>query len=149
MLTAITLSFLSGITRTIGRMLNAQLSERIGLFQSTFYNYVLGFICSVLALLLNRKPVPVAALASGQIPIWAYFGGAVGVLFVVLSNFTAPKMPAFTMTMWIFVGQISAGVVLDGLIHQQLSLAKLVGGSLVLAGLLWNLSAGKNKYEST
>jgi bacterial/archaeal transporter family-2 protein len=145
MLIAIAVSFLSGITRTVSRMVNAQLSERIGPFQSTFYNYVLGLICSVLILLLSREPLPVSALTSGQIPAWAYFGGVVGVLFVVLSNLTAPKISAFSMTLLIFVGQIATGIAIDVFVHQQFSLGKIAGGALILAGLLGNLSIDEDR----
>src|SRR6266536_5829304 len=104
MLIAIIIAFLSGVTRTVSRMVNAHLSERLGSFQSTFYNYVLGLICSVLILLLSREHLAVSDLTSSQIPAWAYLGGVVGVLFVVLSNLVASKISAFSMTLLIFVG---------------------------------------------
>ncbi len=145
MLIAIALSFLSGVTRTVSRMANAQLSERIGPFQSAFYNYVLGLLCSVLTLLLSREPLPVSALTTRQIPAWAYFGGVVGVLFVVLSNLTAPKISAFSMTLLIFVGQIATGIAIDVFVHQQLSLGKIAGGVLILVGLLGSLSIDEDR----
>ncbi len=129
-------------------MANAQLSERIGAFQSTFYNYALGLLCSLLALLLSREPAPVSALSTGQIPAWAYFGGVVGVLFVVLSNLTTPKISAFSMTLLIFVGQVGTGIAIDLLAHQQLSLGKIAGGVLILAGLLANLSIDEARRRS-
>lgn len=140
MLIAIVIAFLSGLTRTVARMVNAQLSARIGPFQSTFFNYVLGLVCSVLILFFSRDSLPVSALTTGQIPAWAYFGGVVGVLFIVLSNLTAPKISAFAMTLLIFVGQIATGIAVDVFIHQQLSLGKIGGGVLILVGLLGNLA---------
>src|SRR5690349_10160013 len=140
MLIALVVSLFAGVTRTVSRMVNAQLSQRIGPLQSTFYNYVLGLICSVLTLLLIWQPVPLAVVASGQIPAWAYLGGAVGVLFVVLANLTAPKISAFSMTLLIFVGQIATGIALDVFVHQQIALGKIAGGALILGGLLANLS---------
>lgn len=143
MLIAIVLALLSGLTRTVSRMVNAQLSERIGPFQSTFYNYVLGLICSGLALFLSRDPWPV----TGQIPAWAYGGGVVGVLFVVLSNLITPKISAFAMTLLIFVGQIATGLALDVFLHQQLSAGKIAGGVLVLVGLLGNLAIDRDVFS--
>ncbi len=84
--------------------------------------------------------MPVSALTTGHIPAWAYFGGIVGVLFVVLSNLTAPKISAFSMTPLIFGGQIATGIAIDVFVHQQLSIGKIAGGVLILVGLLWNLS---------
>jgi transporter family-2 protein len=139
MLAAIVLSLLSGVARTIARMTNAQLAQRVGAFQSTFYNYAVGLACSALALLLSREAAPAAAVSAGPLPPWAYLGGAVGVLFVILSNVTAPKISAFSMTLLIVAGQIGTGLAIDLLSAQQLALGKLAGGALILAGLLGNL----------
>jgi bacterial/archaeal transporter family-2 protein len=138
MIIALVAALLSGVTRTVGRMANAQLAQRIGSFQSTFYNYLVGLLCSLLALAVLRAPLPLAAVSSGQIPAWAYLGGGVGVLFIVLSNMTAPKISAFAMTLLIFVGQIATGIAIDALVHQRLVPGKVAGGGLILAGLVWN-----------
>jgi len=105
----------------------------------------LGLLCSVLTLLLSREPLPVSALTTRQIPAWAYFGGVVGVLFVVLSNLTAPKISAFSMTLLIFVGQIATGIAIDVFVHQQRSLGKIAGGVLILVGLLGSLSIDEDR----
>lgn len=148
MLIAIVLSFLSGVTRTVSRMVNAQLSESIGPFQSTFYHYGLGLICSGLILFLSREPWPAAPLTAGPIPAWAYWGGGVGVLFIILSNIVTPKMSAFAMTLLIFGGQIGAGMAIDVFIHQQFSLGQLAGGVLIMGGLLGNLMIDKNRQQA-
>ncbi len=145
MLVAIAVAFLSGVTRTIGRMANAQLAGRVGALQSTGYNYLVGLICSVLFLALDRRPAPAAALDAGPIPVWVYLGGAVGVAFVVLSNHTTPRLSAFSMTLLMFVGQLATGVAIDLLAHQQPALGKLVGGVLILAGLLIDLSIDRDR----
>ena len=77
-------------------------------------------------------------MGGGQIPAWAYLGGGVGVLFIVLSNLTAPKISAFSMTLLIFVGQIATGIAIDALVHQRLLLGQVAGGGLILAGLVWS-----------
>ena len=136
MIIALVAALLSGVTRTVGRMANAQLAVRIGSFQSTFYNYLVGLLCSLLALAALRSPLPAAG--AGQIPAWAYLGGGVGVLFIVLSNLTAPRISAFSMTLLIFVGQIASGIAIDALVHGRLEPGKIAGGGLILAGLLWN-----------
>ncbi|HEU4322235.1 MAG TPA: DMT family transporter [Roseiflexaceae bacterium] len=148
MLVAIAVAFLSGVARTVGRMANAQLAGRVGALQSTCYNYLVGLICSALILALDRRPAPAAAFDAGAIPAWAYLGGAVGVVFVVLSNHTTPKLPAFSMTLLMFVGQLATGVAIDLLAHQQPALGKIVGGGLILAGLLVDLSIDRGRRRS-
>jgi transporter family-2 protein len=147
MFIAITIAFLSGVARTIGRMANAQLSERIGPLQSTFYNYALGLACSALALGFSWEGLADSAVSGMHVPLWAYLGGAVGVLFVVLSNLTAPNISAFSMTLLMFVGQITAGIAIDVFAHQQLSLGKIAGAALILAGLLANLVIDQRSGE--
>lgn len=129
------LAFLSGVTRTLGRMVNAQLSEKVGALQSTFYNYVVGLACSLLALSLFGAESARAAPAAG-VPTWAYLGGAVGVAFIILANLTTPHISAYSMTTLIFVGQIAAGVAMEAAMRGVLSPFKIAGGLLILAGLL-------------
>lgn len=144
MLLALMLAFLAGVTRTVGRMISARLAERIGVFQSTFYTYALGLICSLLAVLLSGAH-SAAAQGGGPIPLWGYAGGAVGVLFVALSNLTTPRISAVTMALLIFVGQIGAGIAIDMAARQQFAPGSIVGGLLILAGLLGNLRADRRR----
>jgi transporter family-2 protein len=143
MFVGLILAFFSGVTRTLGRMVNARLSEKVGALQSTFYNYVVGLACSLLALSLFGAESARAAPAAG-VPVWAYLGGAVGVAFIILANVTTPHISAYSMTTLIFVGQIATGIAMEAAMGGVLSPFKIAGGFLILAGLFvdWRKKVG-------
>ncbi len=132
MILGIVLALLSGVCRTVGRMLNARLSEEIGPLQSAFFNYAVGFACALPFVILRGGP-PAASLA--DLPAWTWLGGAVGAAFVVLANLVTPRLSAYRATLLIFIGQIAAGVAIEAAIRGSLEPLKAVGGILILAGL--------------
>jgi transporter family-2 protein len=134
MVLGIILALLSGVCRTVGRMLNARLSEEIGPLQSAFFNYIVGFACALPFMILRGDGSPAARLA--DLPAWTWLGGAVGVAFVVLANLVTPRLSAYRATLLIFIGQIAAGVAIEAAIRGTLEPLKAVGGILILAGLL-------------
>lgn len=133
------IAILAGVSIVVARIFNAKLAEEIGLLESTGINYVTGFIFSLLILLISRKYVRFSEIKLAQIPIWAYLGGLVSILVVLLSSHVTPKISAFYQTLFVFMGQIFIGVLIDFIISHQLSLGKIIGGILVLIGLTYNL----------
>lgn len=136
MIFAIFSAVLSGLTRVVSRMVNAQLSSAIGPFESTFYNYMTGLACSLAVVFLLHENLQLDLVLGAKLPLIAYLGGFVGVLFIVLSNAISPKLSVFQMTLLIFLGQIGGGLMIDLLLGTNLSFGKLLGGALVLVGLI-------------
>ncbi len=138
-LVAVTLSLATGVTLTLNRYINAQLASRTTPLVSTFYNYIIGLpvalIVWMLAVMMGLS-APAHALPG---PAWIYLGGAMGVVIVLQANFSTPHIPAFLMTLIVFIGQIFASVLLDWGIQGTLSPANLIGGACVLAGLCLNV----------
>ena len=145
---AFLLSFASGVTRTVARMLNAQLGTRIGVIESTFFNFIVGLTCSVIFLLFTRGLRSIKVLLSGHIPLWAYCGGVIGVIFVVLSNIITPRISAFSMNLLIFVGQIATGISIDAFVRGEFHLGSLVGGCFIFVGLIINLTIDRRNKQS-
>ncbi|MEG2222095.1 MAG: DMT family transporter [Oscillospiraceae bacterium] len=133
------LSLLTGATIVLGRSFNARLGQQAGIVVSTWWNYAVGLVLSLLLLAINHFAGGGAVPSGGDAPLWIYTGGLIGVLFVALSSFAAPKMPVFRMTLILFVGQVFTGIVLDALLSGSFSLRNLAGGGLVLVGLSANL----------
>ena len=136
---AVAVSFIAGVNIVISRTLNAKLAGLTSVRTSTFYNYLIGLLISIpVFLLLGRNE---AALAGFEISpdLYIYLGGLLGVFIVIISNITVVKIPAFYLTLLIFIGQIFSGVLIDIVISQELSSRNLIGGVLVAAGLCVNL----------
>lgn len=73
-------------------------------------------------------------------PPWVWFGGALGAFYIAAMIWAVPVIGAFSATMAVIVGQLTAALVLDrigafGLPVHEISPARLIGLVLVLAGL--------------
>ncbi len=135
----IIIALLSGVSIVVSRIINANLAERIGLFQSTFYNFLTGLIFSFIIFLFINESYDLSSLGNLAIPLYAYLGGLIGVFSITLSNYTAPKISAFYMTLLIFIGQIVTGIIIDYFLLNELSVGKIVGSIFVTIGLSYNL----------
>lgn len=144
---SILVSILAGVSIVLARIINANLAKIIGLLQGTFLNYVVGLFVSLIFLFLSKEPLNITAASLGSIPLWAYSGGLVGVLVIVLSSYLTHKISALYMTLFIFIGQLFVGIIIDYFMLNLLSIGKIVGGILVLIGLMYNLILDSKKDE--
>ena len=128
----------AGALIVIGRVINSNLAIKVGIFKGTMINYVVGLIFAagyliVEIFILNPEKVNIAI-----IPWWAWLGGLTGVMVIVLSNYITPKISSFAQTLLVFIGQLFAGVIIDYFSSGSVSIGKIIGGALVLAGLVYN-----------
>jgi len=134
------LAIMAGVSIVIARIINSNLAEKIGISEGTFFNYVFGLFFSVIFLLISKETLNISSDKLSSIPVWAYLGGLVGVIVIVLSSYITPRISAFYLTLIIFIG-----IIMDYLTLNKLSIGKVIGGLLVLAGLTYNLLIDKNK----
>ncbi len=132
MLVGILMALSAGPVRVAARTLNARVGEQVGVGTGTLCNYI-GGLAAALLVLAATGGAQVGALL-GQ-PWWVLSGGAVGVLFVMLSNKAVPKLSALEMTLLTLLGQIGGSLVMDGILSGTLSAGRAAGGLLVLLGL--------------
>ena len=142
----LSMGFLAGICVVISRIVNANLSKRIGIFESTFFNYVTGLSLSFVFLLFSGQGTSLLRFHEASIPWWAYLGGLVGVLVVSLSSYITPKISNFYLTLFIFAGQLFTSMLIDYFTLNLLSIGKIIGGVLVLAGLIYNLTVDRQLH---
>lgn len=133
------MAILAGISIVVARIINANLANRIGLFQGTVFNYLTGVLFSLIFLLFSKEMLSLGNIDWKSIPIWAYLGGIVSVAVVVLSSYVTPKISVFYQTLFVFIGQLFVGIIVDFVVLNQLSIGKVIGGILVLVGLTLNL----------
>ncbi|QAT41235.1 DMT family transporter [Clostridium sp. JN-9] len=145
----IVISILAGVSVVVSRIINSNLAKEIGIFQSTFYNYIVGLFFSVIFFILSREKINLSDIKSGDVPFWAYLGGVAGVLLIVLSNYITPRISSFYLTLLIFVGQLFTGIIIDYFVKGNISSGKLIGGLLVLAGLIYNLVIDKKSRQNS
>jgi len=141
----ILIAILAGVSIVVARIINSNLAIKIGIFQGTFYNYVIGLVFSFLFLYLKNEPLTIANASIKSMPLWAYLGGLTGVLVIVLSSYLTPKISAFYFTLLMFLGQLFVGIIIDYFTLNILSLGKIIGGFSVLIGLSYNLQIDKKQ----
>ena len=133
---AVVLSLAAGVAVVLSRTVNARLSRETSPLVGSLINHLAGLpICIVLAVLL-QKPLSITP-PSGK--PWIFFGGALGVVTVLLFNITVPKLSAFRLTLLSFTGQVFTGILLDLALGQGYSQASFTGGIFVVAGLALNM----------
>lgn len=138
----------AGVSIVISRIINSNLADKIGVFQGTFFNYVTGLLFSGMFLFLSTETFNISSQILITVPFWAYLGGLVGVAVVAMSNIVTPKVSTFYLTLIIFIGQLLAGIIIDYYTLSLISIGKVIGGLLVVAGLTYNLTIDKKQlYE--
>ena len=145
----ILLAILAGISIVTSRVINFSLADKIGVFQGTFFNYVVGLLFSIIFLVISNENIFIESVLFTLLPWWAYLGGLVGVGVVVLSTYLTPKISTFYLTIFIFLGQLFTGVIIDYFILDEFSIGKIFGkifgGILVLIGVVYNLVLDNKK----
>lgn len=143
----IIVAFLAGILTLLSMIVNSSLGKRIGVLQSCFVNYIVGLICTaILCFTVSGNAISINNL--NKMPLWAYFGGALGVIVVIISNIIIPKIPTVYSTLLIFIGQLFTGILIDFFMGLEISWEMLIGGLLIVAGMTYNSIVDKKHMEA-
>lgn len=126
-----------GFTIIVSMVQNSRLSQDIDLKQVTLLNFITGFIGALLYFLLTKQSF---AGFSGikTMPYLGYMGGAIGVIVVTLSTIAMKKVSVIAAAMLMYTGQLLMGILIDYGRGTQLSLGKVIGCALIIAGVYFN-----------
>jgi len=145
---AVIVSFIAGVNIVTSRTLNAKLADLTSVRVSSFYNYLVGLFVAIIAFTLlggnEIMPMDTVPLHNWHI----YLGGALGLSIVLLANMLVVKVSAFYLTLFVFVGQVFSGVLIDVVITQTVSTRNIFGGVLVAAGLCTDLIIDKKQRSA-
>lgn len=133
MIGVILLAVTGGVLISLSRQLNGRLALSTSALVASFWNHLIGF--AILAALLLAAPA-LWPEAISAVPLWAWFGGPVGVLFVASGSWLILRIGAAATAILVIAGQMVAGVALDLLrgVERVWSLDAL-GIALILAGV--------------
>lgn len=127
----------AGVTIVLSRSVNGYLSQKIGAYQSTFFNYFTGFLMSSVFLILfgffNLKGFQFDILMRQPTLL---IGRMIGVFNILILNIIVPKISPVQLTLITFVAQLLSGVVIDYCIYDIFSIQKLIGCLIVIVGLI-------------
>ncbi|MCC3864754.1 DMT family transporter [Terrisporobacter petrolearius] len=136
-------AILCGVSNVLSRSVNFALSEKIGMYQSTLFNYIFGLSGSFLILLISGETFKLLTPSTYNAPWFVYAGGLLGVVIVTMLSFLSSKISSFYLTLLLFVGQLFTGIIIDALSTGKISFYQVIGGVLVVLGLTYNLYIDK------
>lgn len=137
----------AGASVVITRIFNARIAEEMGTIQSTYINYLTGLGGAVIFFIISREYINAGEVLSSNLPVYAYFGGAIGILVVVLSNYATPKVSSVSLSLLVFIGQLVLGIMIDFISYGSVSMGKIIGGILILLGLIYNMKIEKEEEK--
>lgn len=135
----ILIALAAGAVLPVQALINGRLSASFG---SAFMAGNISLLISTLALLLvqfaTHQPFPSVEQAA-SVPAWAWFGGLLGVVYVVGAIFSVGAIGTTSAICLIIAGQIGAALIVDqlgilGAASNPLTWLRLFGAGLVVAG---------------
>lgn len=131
---------LAGAATALQAPINARLMTAAGSpVNAAFMSFLVGTVAlGILAVSLQARPDVAAARA---LPVWAWFGGLCGAIFVVAATWGVPRLGVATTITLMVAGQLVLSLALDhfgafGVPQQHLNLTRIAGVALVIGGVL-------------
>lgn len=137
---AVAIGLIAGIASTIQASIN---TEARRFFRSPFItagvNFTVAWILLAVFIIISERAFSIPLADVAQNPPWIWLGGVCAIIIVTLNIVCLPKLGAAGNVMIINVGQIMTGLVIDhfalfGSEEARMSVARLIGALLVLAG---------------
>lgn len=139
-LLALLIAAISGMAMALQGTLNTSLSKVIGLMEATFVVHLVGLaFVSLLLFAFNLGQIKLDLF--GQVPLYTYLGGVLGVAIVYMVIKSIPRVGVAPATTAIILGQVfTAGLIdhlgLFGMEKMPFNWCR-VGGTLLMAGGAW------------
>jgi transporter family-2 protein len=134
-------AFAAGAVLPFQTGLNAELAHWVNSpVRAALVSFLVGATVLFVASALVFKPLPTWERL-GHAPWWVWIGGALGVIYVVGSIVSAPKLGAASLIALVVAGQGVASVVVDhfgwvGFAPKHVTVGRILGIALVGAGVL-------------
>ena len=131
----------AGIAVAVQQVLNGNLRSALNSpAWAGLVSYLGGFVTMAVVLVATREPVPSWKLVSA-VPWWAWSGGILGGVFILLVILLLPSLGAATLLALVVAGQMTAAVLMDhfgafGLAQHSVSVSRLIGVALIIGGVV-------------
>lgn len=131
----------AGVSVAIQQVLNGGLRAALGSpAWAGFVSYVGGLLTMIVVLLALGENLP-SWKAIANTPLWAWSGGVLGGVFILLMILLLPSLGAATLIALVVAGQMAAAITLDhfgafGLAAHPVSISRLAGAAFLIAGVI-------------
>ncbi|MEZ2218662.1 DMT family transporter [Rhizobium sp. RCC_161_2] len=142
MLLFVSLALLNGVLIGTSRAINGHLGKKVGPVRTSLWNHAVGFIfLSLLIGLFYRSDL---AVGTG-VPVNAWLGGVLGVVFVALNSYVIPRLGASKTSSLVVAAQMLTSVAIDsfGKPVSSATVVTLIGAALIIIGVWLSASSAK------
>ncbi|ATG18856.1 hypothetical protein CO705_02780 [Ralstonia pickettii] len=125
--------FQAGSNAALGRALGHPL-------WATVVSLLVSLLMVVPVLIALRAPAPLLGQAA-RLPLWAWFGGVAGVIYLTAALMLTPRLGATTFIVSVIAGQMLTSLLIDhfglvGLPVKPVNVGRIAGVALICAGML-------------
>lgn len=136
-----------GFTIIVSMVQNARLEHEINIHQVTLLNFMTGITGASLYFVFSGESLSqLTNLAT--MPFLGYIGGAIGVIVVTLSTIVIKKVSIIASAMLMYTGQLLMGLIIDYGRGTELSIGKIIGCILIVAGVYFNSYVDSKKTST-
>jgi len=132
------LALLTGVSVVTSRSINGALAKRSTASLSAWYNHLVGLAGSLVVYAVLGFPGLISFDDISLSNVWIFTGGLLGVLAVTFSNFLIHHVSSYSMTLLLFVGQITGGVLLDVFLEGSFAPIQILAGLIIVVGFCLN-----------
>lgn len=131
----------AGVSVAVQQVLNGGLRAALASpAWAGFVSYVGGLLTMIVVLLALGENLP-SWKAIANTPWWAWSGGVLGGVFILLMILLLPSLGAATLIALVVAGQMATAIALDhfgafGLAAHPVSISRLAGAALLIAGVV-------------
>jgi len=128
------LAIFTGMVLVFTTTVNSRIGALKSVYKSSFINFLVGFIISVIILILFGNTI------SSSIELNEYYiflGGAFAGIIVVISNYIITKIGIFFATLLGVTGQLLMGTIIDWVTYKRFPIWSSIGGAFIIAGLVY------------
>ena len=134
-------TLLGGIALAVQVGLNSVLRNAFGnATAAVLVNFLVGLLALLVVARVMRVPLAVRDAVTGA-PWWAWLGGILGAFYVTVAVLMGPRIGITALLALTVAGQLLAALAMDhygllGMAQQSITVAKLAGSALLIAGVL-------------
>ena len=131
----------AGVSVAVQQVLNGALRTALGSpAWAAFVSYLVGPVTMIVVLFALGERLP-SWKAVADTPWWAWSGGVLGGVFILLMILLLPSLGAATLIALVVTGQMAIAITLDhfgafGLASHPVSISRLAGAVLLIAGVV-------------
>lgn len=135
------LALAAGVSVAVQQVLNGALRTALGSpAWAGFVSYVAGLLTMIVVLFALGERLPTWK-AVADTPWWAWSGGVLGGVFILLMILLLPSLGAATLIALVVAGQMAIAITLDhfgafGLASHPVSISRLAGAALLIASVV-------------